>query len=257
VTDDIKQTILITGATGAIGGALARYYAKPGVKLLLQGRNQEKLTDIAEQCRDVGAEVDSFVLDLTDNLKLTEWLTYCVKTCLPDLVYANAGMNTHIGEEYPYESWQQVETLLDLNIKSTFALVNQLIPAMYIRKSGQIVLISSLAGFYGLPVTPSYSASKAAIKTYGEALRGGLARAGIKVNVVMPGYISSDMCDAMPGPKPFLWTPQRAVETIAMGVQKNKARITFPFPLNIGTWLLSVLPPAWSQRILIILGYRG
>jgi short-subunit dehydrogenase len=117
--------------------------------------------------------------------------------------------------------------------------------------------MSSLAGFFGLPLTPAYSASKAGVKAYGEALRGWLAPYGVQVTVVMPGYVASTMSEAMPGPKPFVWTPDRAAKLIQRRLALNHARISFPFPLNIGCWLLAVLPPSWSVKILALLGYRA
>jgi short-subunit dehydrogenase len=77
------------------------------------------------------------------------------------------------------------------------------------------------------------------------------------VNVVMPGYVSSPMCHAMPGPKPFLWQPERAARVIKRGLARNKARISFPFPLNLGTWFLAVLPAGVSHRIVGWMGYGG
>ena len=73
----------------------------------------------------------------------------------------------------------------------------------------------------------------------------------------MPGYVKSPMCDAMPGPKPFLWLPERAARHIRRGLARDAARISFPFPLNWGSWWLAVLPAALSLRILGWLGYRG
>lgn len=252
-----KTTILITGATGAIGSALAEHYANPGVCLMLHGRDQTVLEKLADSCQASGAQVLTVAMDLRDTNVLQQWLANIAVSQLPDLVIANAGININHGEHREGERWQDIEALLDLNIKSTFALVNALLPAMRQRGSGQIALISSLAAFYGLPVTPSYCASKAAIKVYGEAMRTWVARDGVKINVVMPGYIKSNMSDAMPGPKPFLWTPEKAARFIARGLQKNQPRISFPFPLNIGTWFLSVFPPAWSEKILRWLNYGG
>jgi short-subunit dehydrogenase len=120
---------------------------------------------------------------------------------------------------------------------------------MRARGRGQIALFSSLAGYFGLPITPSYSASKAAIKAYGEGLRGWLALEGIGVTVVMPGYVESKMCNEMPGPKPFLWTPQKAAAVIKRRLAGNPARISFPFPLNLGSWYLAVAPAALAQKL--------
>ncbi|MBL8474335.1 MAG: SDR family NAD(P)-dependent oxidoreductase [Rhodocyclaceae bacterium] len=247
-----RRRILITGATSAIGSALAELYARPGVTLYLHGRNQAMLADVAARCRALSAEVVTQGLDVREFAALSTWLTSLGAL---DLAILNAGMNIHVSSSGALEPWDDVDALLDVNLKSAIAAVHALLPAMRARRAGQIALLSSLAGYFGLPVTPTYSASKAGLKAYGEALRGLLAAEGIKVNVIMPGYVKSAMCDAMPGPKPFLWAPERAARAIVRGLDRNQARISFPFPLNFGTWWLAVLPAALSTRILRWLGY--
>lgn len=249
--------ILITGATGAIGGALALHYARPGCTLILQGRNSQQLEQLAGQCRDAGAQVLTEVLDLRDTQALLAWIERVCARAVPDLAIACAGMNINTGPDQSGEQWAQMDALIDLNIRSTLALSGELAQRMRAQGRGHLVLISSLAGYYGLPVTPTYSASKAAVKAYGEAIRGWLSGSGVGVSVVMPGYVASPMCHEMPGPKPFLWHPQRAARVIARGVARNRARISFPFPLNFGCWWLAVLPAALSQRILHWLDYGG
>lgn len=172
-------------------------------------------------------------------------------------MYANAGMNINTGPDQSGETWDEMSLLLDLNVKSTLALTHSFALAMRDKGEGQLVLISSLAAFFGLPVTPSYSASKAAVKAYAEGIRGWLAPSNVGVTVVMPGYVASAMCHAMPGPKPFLWTPQRAARVIKRRVAKNHPRISFPFPLNIGCWGLAALPPGVSQKLIKWLDYGG
>ena len=249
--------VLITGATGAIGGALARVYAASGTHLILHGRNAERLRQLAAECEKLGANVEIVTLDLRDLPQLFAWIERMCDDALPDLVFANAGVNIHIGEDRSGESWHEVEALLDINIRATFALVNRLAEMMRQRGAGQLVLISSLAAWFGLPITPSYCASKAALKAYGESLRGWLADSGVGVTVVMPGFVSSRMCHQMPGPKPFLWRPEQAARVIQRGVARNRARISFPFPLNFGCWWLAVLPAGLSQRILRWLKFAG
>ena len=252
-----NKVILITGATGAIGAALAREYAAPGISLILHGRNPARLGEVKSDCQAAGAKVTLASFDLRDTEALQHWVTRLCEQALPDLVIANAGMNTHISDDGTSEDWQQVAALLDLNIKATMALVNPMAQRMRARGRGQIALISSLAAYYGLPVMPSYSASKAALKSYGEGLRGWLSPEGVRVNVVMPGYVDSSMCREMPGSKPFVWPAERAARYIRRGLEKNRARISFPFPLNFGCWWLSVLPASISQRIVNLLGYSG
>lgn len=249
------RTVLITGATGGIGGALAVVYAEAGGTLILQGRNAARLAELAAACESRGARVLTRSLDLRDRPALADWLAALAAQEQLDLVIVNAGVNTNIGPQGAGERWADVEALIEVNVLAVMATVDAVLPAMRARGRGQIALISSLAAYYGLPVTPSYCASKAAIKTYGEALRGWLAREGVRVSVVMPGYVESKMCREMPGPKPFLWSPERAARYIRRGLARDQARISFPFPLNVGTWFLSVLPPAVSQRILRLLDY--
>lgn len=249
--------VLITGATGAIGGALAREYARPGTQLILHGRNAEQLAQIAADCRARGADVRPCCVDLGNVAQARAWALEMAQHHAVDLLIANAGMNIDIGPDGAGERWEDSEALFALNVRAVIALIDAFLPAMRRRGAGQIALISSLAGYFGLPVTPSYSASKAAVKAYGEALRGWLGPEGVRVNVVMPGYVTSPMCHAMPGPKPFLWTPERAARTIRRGLARDRARITFPFPLNLGTWFLAALPAALSVRLVRLFGYHG
>lgn len=249
--------ILITGASGAIGGALAREYAAPGVLLLLHGRNRGLLDEVADECRRRGAEVRLFNFDVREAETLRRWAKQVTEETPLDLMIANAGMNIDIGPDGAGERWEDVDALLDTNVRATLALVDGVLPALRARGCGQIALVSSLAAYFGLPVTPSYCASKAALKTYGEALRGWLGSEGIRVNVVMPGYVDSPMCRAMPGPKPFLIGSARAAKIIRRGLERNRARIAFPFWLAFGTWWLAVLPAAVSTRIVRWLGYGG
>ena len=246
------RLILITGATSAIGAALAEAYAQAGVRLYLHGRDATKLAEVAARCKAAGADVATQRLDLRDFAPLRGWLESLEAL---DLVIVNAGMNTHIGPAGEPEPWDEVEALLDVNLKAAMLVVQSVLPAMRARGRGQIALLSSLAAYFGLPLTPAYCASKAGLKAYGEALRGWLQPEGIRVNVIMPGYVKSAMCDEMPGPKPFLWPPERAARAIRRGLAKDRARISYPFPLNWGAWWLAVLPAAVSTRIVRWMGY--
>ncbi len=251
----IPDSILITGATGEIGGALALEYARAGRTLFLQGRKTDRLAELAEQCRARGAKVHTQALDVRNREALMQWLQELCAEHTPELVIVNAGVNTNIGPDGAGECWADSEALIETNLLAAMATVNAVLPSMRQRGRGQIALLSSLAAYFGLPVTPSYCASKAAVKAYSEALRGWLISEGIHVNVIMPGYVKSPMCDAMPGPKPLLWQPEKAARFIRKGLERDRMRISFPFPLNFGTWWLTVLPAALSARIVRWLGY--
>lgn len=256
----LLNRLLITGATGAIGQALVRAYATPGTHFCLQGRNSVVLEQLAAELATLGCSAELAVVDLTDATALTHWCRQLAAQHF-DLVILNHGVNINHGEPVsgvqPGEQWPEVQQLLRLNVEASLALVHAVLPAMRERRTGQIALMSSLAAWYGLPVTPSYSASKAALKAYGEGMRGWLKTQGVKVNVVMPGYVDSAMSRGMPGPKPWLWTPERAAAYIRRGLSANKARISFPFPLNLGCFLLGFSRPWLAERILGWLNYRG
>ncbi len=249
--------VLITGATGGIGSALAKVYAQENTTLILQGRNLNKLEELSIECTALGARVITKVIDLREREFFSAWLSQVSAQEALDLVIVNAGININIGKNKVGESWSDAQALIDINVLAAMATVNSVLPEMRQRGKGQIALMSSLAAYYGLPVTPSYCASKAAIKAYGEALRGWLSEEGIQVNVIMPGYVESQMCYEMPGPKPFLWSAEKAASTIKRRLARNQARISFPFPLNLGTWFLSVLPASVSAWILKRLDYAG
>ncbi|PTL91274.1 short-chain dehydrogenase [Halomonas litopenaei] len=248
-----QRLILITGATGAIGGALARHYARPGHHLVLHGRRQDTLAEIGQRCRDQGAEVSLASGPLEDNDARQAWLGGLSRT--PDIVIMCAGINTGVVDRRDGESLQAGRQLMEINLRVPMEMARQLAPAMQRRGRGQLVFISSLAAWHGLPVTPSYSASKAGIKAYAEALRGGLASDGVGVTLVMPGYVDSAMARAMPGPKPFMCSPERAARRIARAIDANRPRVSFPLPLCLATQGLTLLPPRLAQALMRWFGY--
>jgi short-subunit dehydrogenase len=251
------ESILITGASGGLGGALARSYAAPDRILLLQGRDGERLSSIAAACRDRGARVEMIACDLRHSGNWTAVLRDLTERQPIDLAIVNAGVTSSVDVASGLEDWVAVQDVMDVNLNAALATVHVLAQAMRQRGCGQIALISSLSAYFGLPVTPSYCASKAALKAYGESLRGSLAGFGIAVNVVLPGFVETDMSARFPGPKPFQQSPDTAAAVVRRGLARNRARIAFPAPLSWGMWWLSVLPPGVSLGILKRLGFCG
>jgi short-subunit dehydrogenase len=242
--------VLITGASGGIGGALAMAYAAPGRRLFLHGRNETRLRQLAEECNRSGATVEIKSLDVTDLEAFIAWVEAIAARV--DLAIVNAGITSNVRAG---ESWTEVDRLLQVNVRAALATACALVPEMRRRGSGQIALVSSIAAWFGLPLTPAYSASKAALKAYGEALRGWLAPEGVEVSVVMPGFVRSAMSERFPGPKRFMLAPEDAARRIVRGLERNQARISFPFPSSFGMWALGALPAGLSQRILGAIGY--
>ena len=251
----IPSRIVITGATGSLGSALAYEYAAPGRHLILTGRRNDVLAKVAQTCRDRGAMVEAHVLNLEDTDAVRLWMKGVCEQNIPDLVIANAGRNTDIGPNLEGEDFREARALVQVNLLSGMALFDATLPFFRKQGGGQFAFISSLAGYYGLAMTPTYCATKAALKSYGTSLRAWLLKENIHVNVIFPGYVRSPMCEAMPGPKPFLMEPAKAARRIRKGLERDFARISFPFPLNLGVWGLGLLPLCLAMPIAKILGY--
>jgi short-subunit dehydrogenase len=240
--------VLITGASSGIGTALALAYARRGALLSLAGRDEARLNDIAAIARSRGAEIDAAVLDVRDRDAMAAWVTAAAQRRPVDLVIANAGISggTYGGPE----SADQTRAVFAVNLDGVLNTVLPLIPRMIERKAGQIALISSLAGHRGFPGAPAYCGSKAAVKVWGESLRGELSPHGVKVNVVMPGFIKTHMTDVNDFPMPFLMSAERAAEIIRHGLAKDRARIAFPWPMAMMAWFVAALSPALLDPLL-------
>lgn len=243
------QSILITGASSGIGAALALAYAAPGVTLVLGGRSAERLADVASACRAKGATVETAAIDVTD-LAATEAWVLAADTARPlDLVVANAGVSAGTG--HGEEPMDQVRRIMAVNVDGALNAVLPILPRMVARGHGQVALVASLAGYRGMPGAPAYCASKAAIKVYGEALRGDMGLKGVGISVICPGYVDTAMTRVNRFRMPFLMTVDRAALVIRRGLARNRARIAFPWPLHAAMWLAAALPPAWLDPLLI------
>ncbi|MBR6409356.1 MAG: SDR family NAD(P)-dependent oxidoreductase [Alphaproteobacteria bacterium] len=241
------KNILITGASSGIGEALALFYADNGAEnLFLIGRNQERLENVAEKCRYRGIKVVSKVIDVTDKENMETFIKEADKIAPLNLVYANAGVSTGA------ETCEHIYNTFNTNI---FGVLNTITPSIEIfekRKDNSkkaIAITASIAGYHGLPACPSYSATKACDKAYGEALRERLKKENIQVSVICPGFVRSRITDKNTCPMPFFMEASKAAKIIARRVEKNRGLIAFPWPMRLSVYLLSILPNCISGLI--------
>lgn len=244
------KSILITGATSGIGKALAENYASPNVTLYLSGRNAERLKEIVTTCEKLGAKCDGKVIDVADKQAMQDWIVESHDLSPLDLVIANAGISAGSGDD---ENFNVTRDIFMINLVGVLNTVHPAIQMMRKNKVGHIAMISSMAGYRGLPGAPAYSASKCAVKAYGEALRGQLAPENINVTVVCPGFVKSGITDANNFPMPFFMETQKAAHIIQKGLAKNKALIAFPWQMRFISYCLSILPSAVAIKLLGIL----
>lgn len=238
---------MITGASSGIGRALAMHYACAGITLFLTGRNQERLQEVADACQSKGSDVQAMIVDVTSN-EFVDWARKIDQDYALDLVIANAGISAGMdGEEG--ESASQARQVFNVNLGGVLKTIDAVLPGMRARKSGQIAIMSSLASFAGMAGAPAYSASKAAVRVYGEAMRGAVKHEGVRVNVICPGFVKSRITDKNSFPMPFMMKAEKAAKIIANGLANNKARIAFPKIMLFFVWLLATMPASWASAL--------
>lgn len=247
--------ILITGASSGLGAALARAYARRGVVLFLLGRDEARLQACLEKVEALGAKGSIKVLDVTDGPALRAWIEQTDKAYPLDLIIANAGISAGTGKGE--EGEEQSKSIFATNLHGVLNTVFPVLPLMKKRRRGQIAIMSSLAGFRGIPGAPSYAASKAAVRVYGEALRVEMAPFGIEVNVICPGFVQTPMTAVNDFHMPFLLSDDKAATIMKRGLEANKARIAFPLPMAFIIWLIAALPVALTDWLFAKLPKKG
>jgi len=242
--------VLVTGASSGIGAALARRYAGPGVRLTLVGRNRERLEAVALACRTRGAETAVGACDVRDAEAMLAFLADVDDHSPITILIANAGVG---GEQViagpSGETAEIARTIFEINVVGVVNTIAPLLPRLVARGKGHIVIMSSLAAFLPLPEAPAYSASKAAVRLYGEALRRLLAPRHVRVSVVCPGFVDTPMSASLPGPRPLLWSAERAADAIVAGLARGKHEICFPWTLSMLAKISAYLPPVIVQRL--------
>lgn len=243
------KVILITGASSGIGAALARAYAAPGVTLVLTGREPDRLDAVTAAVRAKGARAEPALIDVADRAAMAEWLRGVDDRTPVDMVIANAGISAGSDGRGGGDDEATTRRVFAVNVDGVFNTVFPLLPGMRARGGGRVAVVSSLAGFRGVPGAAAYCASKAAVRVWVEGARGDLAADGVVVSVICPGFVRSRITDANDFPMPFLMDADRAARIIMRGLARGAARVSFPWPMALGTWLLAALPAAWSEAL--------
>jgi short-subunit dehydrogenase len=245
-----KKTLLITGASRGIGEQLAYRYASSHTNLILIARDLKKLEAVAQYCKKQGAHTLYEGIDVQDGPALKEFISELDANMPIDLVIANAGVSSTLQSNWQPEHEEEIHQVFAVNLQGTLNTVSPLIHKMIERKKGQIALMGSMAGLRGLPQSPSYCASKAALHIYGQSLRAWLSRYHVGVSVICPGYVKTQMSDRLTGFKPFLISSEKAAHIIHKGLLKNKNHIAFPWPLHYLTQLSRLLPSKLVDTVL-------
>ncbi len=259
------KTVAIAGATGGIGQALARVYAGEDSRLLLAGRRLDVLTDQKRLLERMGATVEIDAFDMRDIEAVVRWCQKAVSLNATRVILAagvSASVEPAFGRDgavayYLPEAMTDLERELSVNavgnVLACNAFVRELMKSCPRGVAGervQIALVASLAALTGMPGSPGYSASKATLRVYAEALRRLTLGKNIGVTVLFPGFIESDMSRRYQGAKPWLMTAEEGARKMKRAIEAGKSEYAFPKILAIGISLLNRLPE-WLQPLFL------
>jgi short-subunit dehydrogenase len=244
----LSGTVLVTGATGGIGQAIARALAPRGADLILTGRRSDVLEPLAAE---LGAR--GIVCDLSRRDELDRLVSEVGGV---DVLIANAGIPA--GGLLTELDQSEIDRALETNLRAPIALARALTPAMVARRRGHLVFVSSLQGKAAVPVASVYSATKFGLRGFALALRQDLRPFGVGVSVVLPGFISHAGMFAAARTRlpPGIGTrrPEDVADAVIAAVERNRAEIEVaPMPLRLGTAVASVAP-ALSAAVSLRLG---
>ena len=247
-----NKTVFLTGASSGIGEALAVDLAKKGAILGLVARREELLSDLAAKCETAGGKARIFVCDVVDSPALHDASDRFRKEFGHiDFMIANAGIGGNNKETRDYEP-DAVRKLIDVNLLGSVNAIHAVVPHMLERGSGHIVGISSLAGFRGLPKSAAYSASKAGMTAFFESVRLDVARKGVDVTIIQPGFIRTPLTSGRTANMPFLMELDDAIPHFIRAIERKKRFAAFPWQLativRIGRFMPSWIYDKISSR---------
>jgi short-subunit dehydrogenase len=245
----MTKTVLIVGASRGIGASLAREFAARGATLGLLSRSHDQLQALAAELRQqFGVRVEAATLDVLDGNSVQPIMQGMLQRLgLVDVVIANAGVIgwRRSGDGNIAEDRRIIET----NLLGAIAVIDAAVAHFKQQKGGQVVGISSISAFRGIPGSGAYSASKAALTNYLEALRVELASKNIAVTVVHPGFVKTDIAPGM-DKYPFAAEPAKVAQEIADGIERGKKNLIVPgFPWRMLLPAMRVLPDALLKKV--------
>ena len=248
-----STSVLIVGASGGLGAALARRYARPGISLSLWGRDTFRLETVAKYCVAQRARVQIRSQDLKI---ISDALAAMIAedTVTPfDLVIFASGRGDVRAPGAVVEDAQTVAEMVAVNLAAPAALATAMAQAMAGRGRGDIVLVGSAAAFHALPFATAYSATKAGLARFADALRLSMRKHGVGVTLVSPGFIDTAAGRQVPGPKPMLMSPDAVAERIERAVRRRQAHLVLPWPFVVLRWFDRLLPRFARDRLLLSL----
>ncbi|WP_193181407.1 SDR family NAD(P)-dependent oxidoreductase [Nisaea sediminum] len=230
--------VWITGASSGIGLALAERMMRDGWTVAGSARSAEALAELENQ---YPGRFFGYPLDVTDEAAAAETVAR-IREERGALEMAVLAAGTHMPVEIEGFDTRPFRTLVEVNLMGVVNCLAAVVPGFISARKGHIAIVSSVAGYGGLPTAAAYGATKAALNNMAAALKFDLDRYGVKTQLVCPGFVRTPLTDKNPFPMPFLMEPEDAAEAFYKGLQSDRFEITFPRRFAIILKLLNALP---------------
>ncbi len=241
------KAVFITGGTTGIGMELAKLYVQRGWKVGVCGRERQKFEESFETGRD---NVHFYCVDVANREELKAAIADFSKSIGLDLLIANAGIGYKFKTKVPDFDWSY--KMVHVNLLGVMYAFEAALDVMIPRGKGQLVAISSIAGYNGLPGVSAYSATKAAVLKLCESLNLDLRQFGIDVTTICPGFVETPLTARNTHSMPFLVKAPRAAELIARAIDKKKMVYHFPFFFAGLVRILGMIPRTWYRAFMNI-----
>jgi len=249
------KVVLITGASSGIGRGLAIELAKRGAAVGLLARRAEELEEIAKEIKTAGGRALSLPADVTDVDAVSKAADRLRAELGPiDVLIANAGIGGSVAAAQL--SAADVTKIINVNVNGVVNSTATVIPEMVARRQGQLVVISSLAAYRGLPKSAAYCASKAAVSAFAESLRVDLRRSGIDVTIIHPGFIKTPLTAGRQAQMPWLMELDDAVKKMLKAIEGRKKSYAFPWQLATIVRACLLLPIPLYDRVIARNSFR-
>ena len=218
-----NKVIWITGASSGIGKALAIKFANEGWQVAASARRENLLKELSDKYPNI----QSFPLDVTDSDKCKSVFKDILEK-FENIEICVFGTGIHDPKSEKKFNLEKIRKIMEVNFFGTMNSINSIYDYYKERKSGQISIISSVAGYRGLPAAGAYCASKSALTSFAESLHFEMKRMNVRVSLISPGFIKTPMTDQNDFPMPMIRSPEFAAEQIYIGLTK-KMDLKFTF----------------------------
>ncbi|MGH8128492.1 MAG: SDR family NAD(P)-dependent oxidoreductase [Gammaproteobacteria bacterium] len=226
----------ITGASSGIGRALALALAAEGATVAASARREEALQALAREADLLAGRIIPYPVDVTEAAAVSQIVSRIESEQGPiDCAILNAGLyGPQRSDRFSAEGYRQV---FEVNVLGVAQCLEAVLKTMSERREGEICIMGSLSAYRGLPEAAPYGATKAALQNMAESLAPGLARQGIRLRLISPGFVHTPMTEQNPFPMPLIMDVEKAAAIIVRGLHKNTFEIAFPTRL---AWILKL-----------------